>query len=115
MDWNLVLLKEFRDWFAGLTVEVKREIVGHMELLKERGPHLGRPYVDTLDDSDFPNMKELRVQVNGDPWRIFFAFDPKRSAIFLAGGNKAGDDRFYQTMIPIADLRFAQHLDSLEA
>jgi hypothetical protein len=48
-------------------------------------------------------MRELRVQSGGRPLRIFYAFDPRRSAILLIGGDKTGDDRFYQRMIPIAD------------
>jgi hypothetical protein len=48
-------------------------------------------------------MRELRVQSGGRPLRIFYAFDPRRSAILLIGGDKTGDDRFYERMIPIAD------------
>ena len=60
-------------------------------------------------------MKELRVQIGGDPWRIFFAFDPKRSAILLVGGDKTGDKRFYETNIPVADARYERHLERLRA
>ena len=46
-------------------------------------------------------MRELRIQSHGDPLRIFYAFDPTRSAILLIGGNKTGQEkRFYKTMIP---------------
>jgi hypothetical protein len=48
-------------------------------------------------------MRELRVQSGGRPLRVFYAFDPRRSAILLIGGDKTGDDRFYQRMVPIAD------------
>jgi hypothetical protein len=82
--------------------------------LRERGPQLGRPYVDTVEGSAFTNMKELRVQFRGDPWRILFAFDPRRSAILLVGGNKRGDNRWYKKHLPIADERFRRHLERLE-
>jgi hypothetical protein len=59
-------------------------------------------------------MRELRVQVGGMPYRIFYAFDPRRAAILLIGGNKAGDDRFYERMIPIADRIYDGHLEELE-
>ena len=59
-------------------------------------------------------MKELRVQYRGEPWRILFAFDPKRSAILLLGGNKAGNARWYTENLPIADKRFTQHLEELQ-
>ena len=48
-------------------------------------------------------MRELRVQSGGRPLRVFYAFDPRRSAILLIGGDKTGDDRFYEQMVPIAD------------
>jgi hypothetical protein len=58
-------------------------------------------------------MRELRVQSGGSPIRIFYAFDPRRTAILLIGGDKTGDDRFYQTMIPIADRLYDTHLEEL--
>jgi hypothetical protein len=58
-------------------------------------------------------MRELRVQSGGDPLRIIYAFDPRRNAILLLGGNKAGYDRFYERMIPRADRLYDVHLDEL--
>ncbi len=55
-------------------------------------------------------MRELRVQSGGEPYRIFYAFDPRRAAILLIGGNKTGDDRFYETSIPIADRLYDTYL-----
>ena len=83
-------------------------------MLKPFGPNLGRPRVDTVKGSVFTNMKELRVQYEGEPWRILFAVDPRRSAILLVGGNKGGDRRWYEEQVRIADRRFRRHLDSLE-
>jgi len=60
------------------------------------------------------NMKELRIQYHGDPWRILFAFDPRRAAILLVGGIKSGDKRWYEKHIRIADRRFERHLERLE-
>jgi hypothetical protein len=115
MAWEVVLLDEFRLWIGELEAEVRMAVIGHLILLQERGPNLGRPYVDTLKGSQFANMKELRVQVDGEPWRVLFAFDPNRAAILLIGGNKARDKRWYKKTIPIADALFARHLLSLEA
>jgi hypothetical protein len=57
-------------------------------------------------------MKELRVT---QTMRIFFAFDPKRVAILLIGGDKAGKTkRFYKRMIPIAGSIYQQHLQALD-
>jgi hypothetical protein len=60
-------------------------------------------------------MKELRVDAEGGIWRIAFAFDPKRRAILLTGGSKAGisKDRFYAALIRIADARYGQHLKTM--
>ena len=58
-------------------------------------------------------MRELRVQSGGRPFRIFYAFDPRRSAILLIGGDKTGDDQFYRTYVPIADSLYNEHLDML--
>jgi hypothetical protein len=59
-------------------------------------------------------MRELRVQHKGDPYRILYAFDPRRSAILLVGGNKTGDDRWYETYVPIADALYDKHLGQLK-
>jgi len=97
------------------TPRVREEILTSVELLRAFGPQLGRPHVDRIEGSGYPNMKELRVQIGGDPWRMFFAFDPQRSAFLLVGGDKTGDKRFYEVNIPIADARFARHLERLKA
>lgn len=115
MAWSVSSVEEFESWLVALDVGVRREIAASIGLLGERGPMLGRPYADTLKNSAHPNMKELRVQVAGEPWRVFFAFDPKRTAILLLGGNKVGDDRFYEVNLPIADARFTRHLAGLNA
>jgi len=71
---------------------------------------LKRPYSDTINGSRHSNMKELRTQHQGRPFRTFFAFDPSRTAILLIGGDKTGDNRFYDRMIPIADDLFDIYL-----
>ena len=85
---------------------VRQSIMEHVLLLRERGPRLGRPYVDTVKGSSFPNMKELRIQYRGDPWRVLFIFAPDRTAVLLVGGNKRGDKRWYNKFLSIADERY---------
>lgn len=91
------------------------ELLSHMGTLSAFGPDLGRPTVDTLAGSRYPNMKELRFSWEGGAWRVAFAFDPLRRAILLAGGNKRGADqrRFYQSLITVADARYESHLSNL--
>lgn len=69
--------------------------------------------VDTVYDSKFTNMKELRVQHRGKPLRAFFAFDPLRQAIVLCIGDKGGKKRFYKEMLDIADQQYELHLSTL--
>lgn len=58
-------------------------------------------------------MRELRIQKSGKPLRVFYAFDPRRTAILLIGGDKTGDERFYETYVPRADNLYEVHLDEL--
>ena len=108
--WEIELLPEFAEWWRELPADA-RDAIGHdLDLLASRGPLLGRPYADTMHGSRFPNMKELRTMHLGRQYRSFFAFDPRRRAIVLIGGDKTGDTRFYDRMIVRADALFAEHL-----
>jgi hypothetical protein len=55
-------------------------------------------------------MRELRTQSGGKPLRTLYAFDPRRCAILLIGGEKTGDDRWYEKFVPAADRLFGKHL-----
>lgn len=116
MAWEVVTRTLFDTWFYEQTDEVQEEILAHLSILEESGPNLGRPHVDQVKASSYKNMKELRVQVGGHPFRIFFAFDPERRAIILCAGDKKGEDKklFYKRMIKIADAEFVSHLKSPE-
>lgn len=78
------------------------------------GPALGRLHADTVQGSRHANMKELRIQHAGRPYRVLFAFDPRRCAILLLGGDKTGNARWYDENIPVADKLFEGHLRTLE-
>ncbi|MFZ5931903.1 MAG: type II toxin-antitoxin system RelE/ParE family toxin [Pseudomonadota bacterium] len=114
MEWQVLADEEFAAWFERQPIGLQDEILINRNLLKQYGPKLGRPRVDTVKGSKFTNMKELRIQWKGQPWRILFAFNPKRRSILLPGGNKQGNRRWYDKNIPIADARFEQHLKSME-
>jgi len=112
MSWRIEFHEDFDREFQGFDDRVKDEILASLTVLEKEGPELGRPYVDRLKGSAYPNMKELRVRVDGGVWRIAFAFDPERKAILLTAGNKRGITvtRFYRDLIRVADRRFASHL-----
>lgn len=111
-QWEVRFHNEFAREFAIWSENTQDSVLSQLIKLQTFGPSLGRPTVDTLKGSAYPNMKELRVDAEGGVWRIAFAFDPKRRAILLTGGNKTGiaKDRFYSMLIRIADARYRRHL-----
>jgi hypothetical protein len=114
--WKIGRSQEYSLWFKNLDDDAKEAILQGVLVLSEMGPSLGRPHVDTIENSAYPNMKELRVQNKKRVFRIFFVFDPERVGILLIGGDKKGssDSEFYGRMIPVADGIYARHLDTLE-
>jgi hypothetical protein len=113
--WAVDFHDDFYAEFQAWSEVVQDAVLGTLGKLRLFGPSLGRPSVDTLKGSEFSNMKELRVDADGGVWRIVFAFDPKRQAILLTGGNKTGisKDRFYATLIRVADERYKRHLRTI--
>jgi hypothetical protein len=103
--WDVTTTDEFDQWFAELPADGQTEVIAKVNLLKAFGPQLKRPHADTLNGSKHPNMKELRADARNLRLRIAFAFDPKRRAILLIGGNKLGvsQQRFYKQLIAKAD------------
>ena len=69
---------------------------------------------DLETESKHSHMRELRTQHEGRPYRTLYAFDPRRAAILLIGGDKTGNDRWYETHIPMADKLYDAHLDELK-
>ncbi|OIQ75444.1 hypothetical protein GALL_428880 [mine drainage metagenome] len=116
MTWNILFHDDFALEFAALAESLQDELLAHALLLKDFGPGLGRPTVDTLKGSQHANMKELRFAWAGEVWRVAFAFDPERQGILLVGGDKGGADqrRFYKRLIAVADQRFSGHLETLK-
>lgn len=80
---------------------------------EEQGPTLGRPLVDTIKNSRHPNMKELRPR--GGNLSILFAFDPRRMAILLIGGDKTRRwETCYREFVPLADDLYDEHLETVK-
>jgi hypothetical protein len=114
MSWDVEYTHEFGDWWRDLTESEQDDIAAIATLLMEKGPQLPFPYSSGIEGSKHSHMGELRVQSGGSPIRVFYSFDPRRTAILLIGGDKTGNDRFYQEMIPIADRLYDQYLDELK-
>lgn len=114
MTWNVEYTDEFGNWWNTLTEKEQNDIVGIVNLLVEKGTDLPFPYSSGINNSKYSQMRELRVQSSGKPLRIFYAFDPRRTAILLIGGDKTRNDRFYEQYIPIADKLYQIYLQELE-
>jgi hypothetical protein len=110
--WDVEFTDEFERWWNTLDVDEQESLAASVEL-RQIGPQLGRPHADSLKGSRHPNMKELRTQHQGRPLRTLFAFDPRRCALLLIGGDKTGDKQFYRRLIPLADRLYDEHLDQL--
>jgi hypothetical protein len=111
--WEVEYTDQFAEWWEELTVRQQRSISLIVDILLEHGVHLPYPHSSGVIGSRHSHMRELRVQSGGRPIRIFYAFDPRRSAILLIGGDKTGDDRFYERYVPIADNLYDEHIEEL--
>jgi hypothetical protein len=114
MAWSVEYTDEFGVWWKKLSEAQQEDIDAHVRELERRGPMLPFPYSSDVKGSAHGAMRELRIQSAGRPIRIFYAFDPRRTAILLIGGTKSNQRRFYDQMVPIADRLFDQHLDELK-
>jgi hypothetical protein len=111
--WNVEITDEYEMWFRSLSERQQDAVRADIALLERVGPSLGRPHVDTIKQSRHPNMKELRTISGRRHLRSFFAFDPRRTAILLIGGDKTGNSSFYASMIPAADATYDQYLTEI--
>ena len=114
MSWDVEHTDEFAAWWDELSEAQQENVAAIVVLLMEQGPKLPFPYSSGIQNSRHTHMRELRVQSGGKPIRVFYAFDPRRTAILLIGGDKTGDDRFYERMIPAADKLYDVYLDELK-
>ena len=114
MTWEVEYTNEFGEWWETLEEGEQDSIDVIVGLLRERGPALPFPYSSGITGSRHTHMRELRVQHGGEPYRVLYAFDPRRTAILLIGGNKTGDDRWYAEYVPRADDLYDEHLAEIE-
>jgi hypothetical protein len=114
MAYDVEFTDEFREWFEiDLTSKEQDSVTLVVDMLEAAGPLLKFPYSSGIQGSEFSHMRELRIQHEGRPYRVLYAFDPRRSALLLLGGDKTGDDRWYEKMIPKADALYRVHLRAL--
>jgi hypothetical protein len=105
---------EFEAWWNTLSEEEQISVAATVELLEARGPQLPFPHSSGIKGSKHAHMRELRTQHEGRPYRTLYAFDPRRTAILLIGGDKTGNDRWYDETVPVADQLYDEHLAELK-
>ena len=114
MKCNVEYTDEFGAWWNTLSEDEQEDVAAIVGLLEEKGTQLPFPFSTGVGSSKHSHMRELRIQSKSNPLRILYAFDPRRTAILLIGGNKRGDKRWYKTYVPIADKLYADHLVELK-
>jgi hypothetical protein len=113
MRWEVEYTDEFEAWWRSLSESEQESLAASVQLLEARDPSLGFPHSSGINGSKHGRMRELRTQHDGRPLRTLYAFDPRRSAILLIGGDKTGGDRWYEIHVPLADQLYDAHLDQL--
>jgi hypothetical protein len=96
VKWEVEFTDEFGAWWKTLTDGQQDDIAYSVGLLAELGPALGFPHSSKVNGSRHSHMRELRTQSGGRPLRTLYALNPLRTAILLLGGDKTGDDRWYE-------------------
>jgi hypothetical protein len=114
MPYEVEVSDEFKDWYEPLSEAEQLSVERVVLMLMEAGPALGFPYSSGIQGSQFSHMRELRIQHEGRPYRVLYAFDPARSALLILGGDKTGDELWYERMVPKADAIYAAHLKVLQ-
>lgn len=114
MLWEVEYTDEFEEWWNSLTENEQSEVQASVKLLSVLGPGLKFPHSSGVVQSKHSRMRELRTQCEGRPFRTLYAFDPRRVAILLIGGDKTGNDRWYEEFVPKADRIYDRHLQELQ-
>ena len=112
--WEVEYANEFDIWWEDLAKDEQESVAAVIMLLEIKGPMLPFPYSSGICGSKHSHRRELRIQQSGQPYRILYAFNPRRVALLLIGGNKTGDNRWYDKSIPRADRIYDEHLANLK-
>ena len=114
MEWEVEFTDKFELWWNDLNESEQEDVSAVVQLLEVKGPQLPFPHSSGINGSAHSHMRELRIQHKGQPYRVLYAFDPRRTAILLIGGNKSGNDRWYEEYLPIADKLYNKHIETLK-
>jgi hypothetical protein len=111
--WDVEFSDEFGQWWDTLTAAEQKSVDFTVSLLQEAGPTLRMPHSSSVETSRHGRMRELRIQHEGRPYRVLYALDPRRIAVLLIGGDKTGNERWYEEYVPRADTVYDRHLQEI--
>jgi len=111
--WEVEYTDEFQAWWDKCNEAAQEDVALVVHSLMICGPNLKYPQSSGINGSKFSHMRELRIQHKGEPYRVLYAFDPRRVAILLIGGCKTGKDRWYEQHIKIADALYEAYLTEI--
>jgi hypothetical protein len=113
VSWEVEFTDEFESWWNTLDEDQQVSVDASVRMVERYGPTLPYPHSSAIGLSRHGHMRELRVQHRGRPLRVLYAFDPRRVAVLLLGGDKTGNRRWYEVTVPRADDLYDRHLNEL--
>ena len=81
MAWEVEYTDAFGVWWDTLTGAEQIDVAAVVGLLEAQGPTLRYPHSSAVHGSKHGHMRELRIQHQGRPYRVLYAFDPRRTAL----------------------------------
>lgn len=111
---EVIATDEFVAWFEELGEPTKEVVERMVKLLEMAGVTLGFPHSSAIKGTESP-LRELRFKSSGHALRILYAFDPQRDAVLIIGGDKTGDHRFYEKILPWAEKIWLKYLAEQKA
>ncbi|EPJ78968.1 hypothetical protein CFII64_21580 [Pseudomonas sp. CFII64] len=113
MNWEIEYTDEFGSWWECLRTNEQSSVEASVRLLGQFGPALRFPHCSAIKGARHGNLRELRIQHGGRPFRILYAFDPRRCVLLLIGGDRTGHNRWYIEYVPMAERLYDEHLATL--
>lgn len=111
--WQIEYTDEFVEWWNDLSQEAQKDVASVVGLLEEWGVCLDYPYSSKIKGARTGVLRELRIQSCGRHLRVLYAFDPRRTALLLLGGDKTGEKNWYEKYVTLADCLYEEHLEIL--
>lgn len=114
LSWDVEFSDEFGEWWDGLTAAEQKSVDFTVSLLQELGP--------TLKDALFFRRGNVAARAYARTAHSArrsavsraVRIDPRRAAMLLVGGDKTGNNRWYEEYVPVADAVYNRHLRELE-